>query len=1016
MRSIVTLLLVAGAILGAPAAAAAAGTPADAGLVRVTLPAAGSAAETLALEFSLPAQAAAVDGRILFDTTAAEVVGVAPAGGGSALAPQQIDGGVAFGAYGLRARGGRTTLRVVIAPLAAGQLELRLVIDAAADASGRRLGLRRSSAVGTTRIDGALRRIGAPAEPTHFAPRRAAGTVRDLVADGALGKMDLDVVRAGWELAHLAASPCAGIDPAADANGDGCVDIVDIQAVLAGQGERSGRQLILTGDTTAVSAPQRGTTLAAVITPTPANTFIVNSTADTADANNSDGLCADSQGRCTLRAAITAANWMRGDNVIHFNLTGAVPVAISLSQNPMSLIQDRTGGLLIDGYSQPGSRVNNAEFGSNAIMGVELRGTQGSPRGNAFRITSANNTIRGLSFVRFYRTIVLDGTAARDNLIAGNWFGYTRSGAVDTDYRGNQGVRLDAGANHNQIGTAALADRNVIGNFTHAIDLYGPGTDFNVSHNNLMCITPSGNGTASCSTAVDHNFGPKHNETGGLGQREGNVIGRTTLNGVEISHGWNPDGADVDDTWHNDHNEVLGNWVGFRGNGAYDPDFRSAQNNPGSADNGNAINAYDGSNFNLIQGNYVASVWDGIQTMSPNSTGNIIRNNIIGESPRGEAAPVGRYGINIRNSSRSHFVEGNIIRNTGSHGIALTQKDVLWIRISRNIVTNTSAMAIFLAVNPNNSAQGANNLQPSPVISSATTARVRGTGQTGATVEVYRASLNAGQSGLPVEFIGSTVVPAGGLWELPASLAVGIRVTALQISSTNNTSRLSTNVTVTQDNTPPGVLAADAFERTSNDSWGQADTGGAWTVSGTAGNFDVGGGIGTMLLPAAGNTRSAMLNSVNARDVDVTFRVAADKVVNTGGFIVYAVTRRNTTNEYRARLVFNPNGTLSVNASRVVSGAETALGAPVVVAGLSQQPGRSFWLRVRVTGANPTTVQVKAWQAGQSEPAAWAFSATDSNANLQSAGSVGLRVWLGNQVNNAPVVFSFDDYAVRAVP
>ena len=28
---------------------------------------------------------------------------------------------------------------------------------------------------------------------------------------------------------------------------------------------------------------------------------------------------------------------------------------------------------------------------------------------------------------------------------------------------------------------------------------------------------------------------------------------------------------------------------------------------------------------NLIEGNWVASVWDGIQTMSPNSSGNIIR-------------------------------------------------------------------------------------------------------------------------------------------------------------------------------------------------------------------------------------------------------------------------------------------------------------------------------------------------------------------------------------------------------
>ena len=41
------------------------------------------------------------------------------------------------------------------------------------------------------------------------------------------------------------------------------------------------------------------------LTPTAsASNFTVNSLADTSDANTSDGLCADSNGVCTLRAAI----------------------------------------------------------------------------------------------------------------------------------------------------------------------------------------------------------------------------------------------------------------------------------------------------------------------------------------------------------------------------------------------------------------------------------------------------------------------------------------------------------------------------------------------------------------------------------------------------------------------------------------------------------------------------------------------------------------------------------------
>ncbi|MEX0741903.1 MAG: hypothetical protein WD079_03840, partial [Phycisphaeraceae bacterium] len=338
-------------------------------------------------------------------------------------------------------------------------------------------------------------------------------------------------------------------------------------------------------------------------------------------------------------------------------------------------IQDRTGGLEIDGYSQPGSRVNTATVGSNAIPGVELRGSGGSPRNNAFRITSPNNIIRGFLLNNHYRSIFLDGPDAHHNVIAGNLIGYLRDGSVSS-YRGNHGVRLNVGAHHNYIGTPALADRNVIGQFTHAIDLYGPGTDSNVIQNNLLCMTPSGMGEATCSTGIDHNFGPKSNLEGGLGTNEKNIIGRTTLNGIEVSHGWDRDHVDFSTKWQNNNNRVIGNWIGFRGDGSYRASFRSGQNNPNSNDQ-NGINFYDGSNFNLAEGNWIASVWDGINLMSPNSTGNTVRNNIIGESPLGQAAPLGRYGINVRNNTRSNVIEGNTIRHAGVYGIALTQKDVL---------------------------------------------------------------------------------------------------------------------------------------------------------------------------------------------------------------------------------------------------------------------------------------------------------------------------------------------------
>ncbi|RME36321.1 MAG: CSLREA domain-containing protein [Thermoflexia bacterium] len=44
--------------------------------------------------------------------------------------------------------------------------------------------------------------------------------------------------------------------------------------------------------------------------------FIVNTTADTPDANPGNGVCADSSGRCSLRAAIMEANALGGPHTI----------------------------------------------------------------------------------------------------------------------------------------------------------------------------------------------------------------------------------------------------------------------------------------------------------------------------------------------------------------------------------------------------------------------------------------------------------------------------------------------------------------------------------------------------------------------------------------------------------------------------------------------------------------------------------------------------------------------------
>ncbi len=62
--------------------------------------------------------------------------------------------------------------------------------------------------------------------------------------------------------------------------------------------------------------------------PTITTSFTVNSTSDTVDANIGDGVCADSQGNCTLRAAIQETNALSGINTINVP-AGTYTLAIS---------------------------------------------------------------------------------------------------------------------------------------------------------------------------------------------------------------------------------------------------------------------------------------------------------------------------------------------------------------------------------------------------------------------------------------------------------------------------------------------------------------------------------------------------------------------------------------------------------------------------------------------------------------------------------------------------------------
>ena len=789
-----------------PASVAAVGPGAPSG-VAIGANATATPGHLFAVTLSLPPSVAAFDGRVFVAGGAAEVIGVATNGVGTAFMPVEIRGGYAIGAYGLQPSGSSTPVEIVVNPLRAGRLQVRVALDTAADSSGNRVDLAGPDQLVTVGVAGDQRVLPAPAASAHPAPLRGAGVARGPLHAAGVNVQDLGVLRAAWQSARAQGAVCRPSNSPADgdANGDGCVDIADVQAIAAagGQSGTSGSTLPAARTT---AAPNLATTT------TFAHTFTVTSTADTPDAAPGDGVCADSTGRCTLRAAMTEADYQIGTDRIAFNLPGTAPVKIQLSKG-LPLVTSTSGGVVIDGYSQPGSSPNTATVGSNAVPGVMISGNGSAAKEVAFYLTSAGSTIRGLLINNIWRGIFMDGAGAHDNQVIGNWLGFNADGS--TNFSSGFGIVLNVGANHNVIGTPALADRNVIGNYQKGIDSYGPGTDFNVIQDNVFCIGPSGFTTAACGTGVDHDFGPKNELLGGFGPNERNVFGPTHLQGIEYSHGWNPSLPPRQDnslTYQINNNQALGNWVGFRGDGSYDPTYRSGLDFS-SADNNQGINVYDGTNFNVVDGNYIASVYDGIQMEAPNATGNIARNNIIGVSPLGQPAPLTGWGAKLRWSTTYDYFVNNTIRNAAKGGLGLidTLNDGVTpispafnIQMSRNIITDTSGMAIV-------ELGGANGGVLPPVISSATTSTVTGTATAGATIEIYHATRPAGQSGLPDVYIGSTTAGSGGAWTftMPSGSSTGSVITALQTRTDNSTSPLATNVALgAATQTAPAITSA----------------------------------------------------------------------------------------------------------------------------------------------------------------------------------------------------------------
>ena len=261
-------------------------------------------------------------------------------------------------------------------------------------------------------------------------------------------------------------------------------------------------------------------------------TYVVNSTGDSGDANTADGLCrtggtnSQAADECTLRAAIEQANAHPGFDTIEFDIPtselgySASPLAYTIQ--PGSALAWITDPVSIDGSSQPG-------FAGTPI--VELDGLSAGGNGLQLNAGSNGSTIRGLVINRFDT----DGIYVLSTgvTIVGNYISTDVTGTAD---RGNDGDGIDVRSGNHIIGGTTAADRNLIsGNNQFGISLDASTADNNVIRGNYIGVDVTGNAPlANADDGIRIQNAASNNTIVGTTAGAGNVISANGGNAFEI--------------------------------------------------------------------------------------------------------------------------------------------------------------------------------------------------------------------------------------------------------------------------------------------------------------------------------------------------------------------------------------------------------------------------------------------------------------------------------------------------
>ena len=530
-------------------------------------------------------------------------------------------------------------------------------------------------------------------------------------------------------------------------------------------------------------------------------------------------------GAGSLRQAILDANASFGPDDIVFAIAGSGVHTIVLA----SSLPPINEGVILDGYSQPGSSPNTlpAGQGLNTVLTVEIDGTGVTNFDPCLTVNVGNSdilvmAIQGLVINRCKNSAISISDGADGALVWGNFIGTDPTGTFrpDPGLFTNVGVRIFA--DFVQVGGPTPFERNLIAGWDGAAVASSTVVGTWV-RGNLVGTNAAGDGVIFVLPGA---------ATSGVG-----------LSGTLSTVG-GPSAADQNTIAGVDHG------VSVSGAGASVQNNRIGTNPAGTMALGNGNGILVGAGAVSILGNVIGG-GTALGIQAGNGSNPVIQGNFIG-TDASETLDLGNSGAGILVFNGSATIggedpgEGNVIAYNGSPGTTfyggiLAGTDAP-VTIRGNRIFGNAVIGIdldFDGVTPNDPFDfdtGTNGLQNFPLITSvvpgASSTHVEGilrsASSTTYAVDFYAATTCQARPNDPVQaetYLGATSVTTDGSGlasfslDFPVVLAAGQLVTATATDPAGHTSELSAGVLISVEpgSGPPGggvasTLSGMAFE------------------------------------------------------------------------------------------------------------------------------------------------------------------------------------------------------------